>query len=115
VVWCPAGVQVLLKGPRFDALPIVFKLRDPLFVGLGNPGQRADGGSVLVGDGHKLRDGVRQFADLAVVRFTRLHQELDAFVYRHLPLFYGISGYGVLALATQLNPRTPAPRAIVLP
>jgi len=95
-----------LQGPRLAALPIVFKLRDPLFVGLGNPGQRADGGSVLVGDGHKLRDGVCQFAYLAVVRFTRLHQELESFVYRHLPLFYGLSGYGVLRLQVNHDPGT---------
>jgi hypothetical protein len=64
-------------------LPVFFKLRDPFFVRVGDPGQRADCGGVLVRDSDELRDGICQFADLAVVRFNRLHQELDSFVYRH--------------------------------
>jgi hypothetical protein len=53
-----------------------------------NVAQRADGESVLIGDGYKLRDSVSQFADLAIMRFDRLHNTIrssivTSFILRH--------------------------------
>ena len=79
-------MQGLLQGPHFDAPPIVFRF----FVRLCNPGQPADGGSVLVADGDKLRDSVCQLTDLAVVRFYDGIRNAIRSSIVILPSFYGI-------------------------
>jgi hypothetical protein len=57
---------------------------------IAGPSQRTEGGSVLVGDGLRIRDGIRQFTNLAVVRFNRLHQNSICLSIVILPLFDGI-------------------------
>ena len=61
-------------------LAICFELENPRFVGLGYSRQGANSSGVIIGHGNELRDGVRQFADLAIMRLNGLNQELDSLV-----------------------------------
>jgi len=52
-------------------------------VGFRYSGERANRGRILVGDGYEFRDSVHNFADLAIMRLNRLHNEFNSLVDRH--------------------------------
>lgn len=64
-------------------LASAFDVLDALFVRIGNTSQSTNCCCVLIGHGNQFVDRVGDIADLAVMRFDRLHKKLDPFFYRH--------------------------------